>query len=102
LTREEALFKVVQRTTKLATFELLLPGQDSSLLKRLHSAGYSVSTIAAVIELQIASLERNLDQLEALNAITGLLHDLLVLYDPVNFPMRRSRYVPVVPPPQQR
>lgn len=75
----------------MATFELLLPGQDSQLLQRLQSTGYSPSTIAAIIELQIASLERNLDQLEALNAITGLLCALLVLYDPVNFPMRRAR-----------
>ena len=89
--REANLFKLVQRSTKLAIFDLLLPGPKTSLRERLSGAGYSTSASAAVVELQVYSLEPNLDKIEALNTIPALLDDLLELYAPLQFPMRRTR-----------
>lgn len=89
--REANLFKLVQRSTKLAAFDLLLPGPKTSLRERLSGAGYSTSASAAIIELQVVSLEPNLDKIEAFNTIPALLNDLLELYTPAQFPMRRAR-----------
>lgn len=93
LVRETTLFKLVQRATKLATFDLLLPGPQACLRQQLLDAGYSSSASGLVVELQVASLEPSLDKAEAQSVIPAMLEGLLLLYTPARHPMRRARFV---------
>ena len=93
LTREPALYKLIQRSTRLATFDLLLVGPANSLRGRMELAGFSSEVSATILELQLVSLETCLHKLEALQLVPTLLEDLLALYDPALHPMRRARYI---------
>ncbi|SGZ17700.1 BQ5605_C020g09137 [Microbotryum silenes-dioicae] len=83
--------KLVQRITKLATFDLLLPGDQVSLSEALKASGFDVRTRGMVLEVQVHTLEAAMDKLEAGNAIGALVQDLLELYDQNEFPIRRAR-----------
>ncbi|SCZ93128.1 BZ3500_MvSof-1268-A1-R1_Chr6-2g08479 [Microbotryum saponariae] len=83
--------KLVQRITKLATFDLLLHGDQVSLLEMLKASGFDARTRGMVLEVQVHTLEAAMDKLEAGNAIGALVQDLLELYDEHEFPIRRAR-----------
>lgn len=93
LLRQASLYSLIQRTTKLATFDLLL-GLDACLLERIQSFGtLDRSAAGAVVEIQIASLEQNLGHEDSVKPIHAMLDALLVLYVPEDYPLRRARSV---------
>ncbi|SCV67820.1 BQ2448_5431 [Microbotryum intermedium] len=83
--------KLIQRITKLATFDLLLPGSQVSLLDALKSSGFETRTMGMVLEVQVHTLEAAMDKVEAGKAMSALVHDLLTLYNENEFPIRRAR-----------
>lgn len=88
-----ALYKLIQRSTRIAVFDSLLPGRGTSLRLSLEGIACDSSVVGAMIELQIHSLEGNLYKSEALETISALLEELLELYTPEVYPVRRSRCV---------
>lgn len=91
ITREPILFKLIQRSTRLATVDLLLPGSTASFRSATSNAGYSTVLSATILELQLASLDNSLQKVEALNIVPDILDDLLSLYPAATYPMRRAR-----------
>lgn len=93
LTHQSAanLYKLIQRATRLATFELLLPGSEVCLHKQLEEAGVGDMARAVCLEMQIASLETLLDKAEAQDVLPCLIEALLEIYEEERFPIRRAR-----------
>ena len=91
--RHAQMAKLVQRTTKLAAFDLLRRGPHASLCDTLIQDGISRLATAAVLEIQLVTLNQSLDRLEAHGVIPCLLKDLLQIYSPQTCPMRRARWV---------
>lgn len=84
------LNRLVQRATKMATFDLLQLGPQASL-KSAVEVVHSPSFAAAIIELQMASLEPSLDKPEAQTVMRAMIEDLLMLYGSQRTPIRRAR-----------
>lgn len=98
IAREAAnLYKLIQRATRLATFELLLPGPEVCLHKQLEEARVGEMARAICLEMQIACLETLLDKTEAQEVLPSLIEALLELYDEERYPIRRARSVDAVP-----
>ena len=91
ITRDPALLKLIQRSTRLATFDLLLPPLSISLRKGMETAGHSTEIVAMVLELQLLSLEPSLQKPEAQAMIPTILTELLSIYSPLEYPIRRAR-----------
>lgn len=91
------IYKLLQRTTKILTFELnRSDSQTFSLRAQIEAAEtlkISESEIGAILELQILCLDSNLDKPETLVVIGETLEALLTIYSTEEFPMRRARYV---------
>lgn len=82
---------MIQRSTRLATFDLLLPRGQVSLKERMETAGHSATVAATIVELQLLSLESSLHKPEALAVIPLILDDLLLVYSGIQYPIRRAR-----------
>lgn len=90
---EATLFKLIQRSTRLAAFELLLPASKVNLRPQLAATEYPTAVTATLLELQLAGLEGSLNKVEALGMMSALIQDLLSLYTAEEYPMRRARSV---------
>ncbi|ORY92414.1 peptidase family C50-domain-containing protein [Leucosporidium creatinivorum] len=82
---------LIQRATRLSTFELLLPGSEVCLQKPLEEAGVGAMARALCVEMQIACLETVLDKREAQEVLPSLIEALLELYEEERHPIRRAR-----------
>ena len=85
------LVKLIQRATKLAAFDLLRPGAEVGLGRRLREAGWEAGAAGIVLELQLGALDGAGDRAEASKVLAVLVEDLLGLYTAERFPLRRAR-----------
>ncbi|KAI5118549.1 hypothetical protein M0805_008489 [Coniferiporia weirii] len=92
------LVTAIDRITHLSTVELRLDTADVSLLSPLNALGVSPLIIGAVLMLQVASLAEGGGRAKpgVRVAIGALLRDLLGVYEPVRFPVRRARVLVLV------
>ncbi|GAA5945755.1 hypothetical protein JCM3775_005840 [Rhodotorula graminis] len=87
------LNKVVQRFTRLAVFDLLLPSSSVPLVAATSSRATSLPTAAvgALLEMQLVALEPYSEKDEARRASDAVLAALEGVYDGDELPMRRAR-----------
>ncbi|GAA5914661.1 hypothetical protein JCM8208_000403 [Rhodotorula glutinis] len=87
------LHKVVQRFTRLAVFDLLLPPSSVPLVAATSSRATSLPTAAvgALLEMQLTALEPYSEKDEARRANDAVLAALEGVYDADEMPMRRAR-----------
>ncbi|GAA5958016.1 hypothetical protein JCM21900_004746 [Sporobolomyces salmonicolor] len=88
------LYKLIQRLTRIATFDLLLPPSEISLS---HSLSFpsgptpSPAVRGVLLELQLAALDLTSEKLESQRAASAVLDALEDVYRAQDFPMRRAR-----------
>lgn len=85
------MFKLVQRATKLGTFDLLLPGHSVSFQSTMFKKGMDKEVQAMLLEMQLAALDASLDKKETSAVVESLVGDLLELYSEAEYPIRRAR-----------
>lgn len=88
---EPNLCKLVQRATRLATWDLLLPGHRCSLYSRLKDHRLPSASVGGVLEVQLQFLYSNIRKGECRPAIRAILSDCLRVYDGTQYPLRRAR-----------
>lgn len=86
------LKRIVQRMTHLAVFDLFM-GPKSSLYALLSAAEIPPEVLGLLIEWQISSFNEVLTKPELRLIVKHLIDDALAVYEPSNFPLRRTRYV---------
>ncbi|KAG0140745.1 hypothetical protein CROQUDRAFT_99682 [Cronartium quercuum f. sp. fusiforme G11] len=91
LESEPGLCKLIQRATRLATWDLLLPDHECSLFKNLSKIQLPPSDVGAVLEVQLHFLYSNFRKADCRPAIRAILTDCLSVYEPVQHPLRRAR-----------
>ncbi|MBW0461348.1 hypothetical protein O181_001063 [Austropuccinia psidii MF-1] len=85
------LCKLVQRATRLATWELLLPDTQCSLRNSLSSKSLPDSDVGIILELQLQYLYQNTRKGECRFAIKRIINDCLDIYNKEIYPLRRTR-----------
>ncbi|KAH9812227.1 peptidase family C50-domain-containing protein [Melampsora americana] len=91
LKSEPGLCKLIQRVTRLATWDLLLADHDCSLFKTLAAIQLPPSAIGGVLEVQLNFLYSNIRKAECRPAIKAILVDCLTVYESTQYPLRRAR-----------
>lgn len=91
LKAEPGLCKLVQRVTRLATWDLLLADHDCSLFKTFTETQLPPSAIGGVLEVQLNFLYSNIRKAECRPAIRAILVDCLAVYESTHHPLRRAR-----------
>ncbi|KAM0746055.1 hypothetical protein T439DRAFT_384325 [Meredithblackwellia eburnea MCA 4105] len=77
---------LVTRLTKLATYELLRPGAEVSLLRGMRAKEWDDEVVLMVLEIQLSAVEYRAEE------VKGVLMDQLVeAYEGCRWPMRRAR-----------
>ncbi|GAA5928121.1 separase [Sporobolomyces koalae] len=84
------LVKLVERTTRIATFDLLLPPETVSLAHTLDSA-LSRDLKGALLEFQLYALDQVFEQTSSQKAANAVLAALDQVYTAREFPIRRAR-----------
>ncbi|EJU02296.1 hypothetical protein DACRYDRAFT_116022 [Dacryopinax primogenitus] len=82
---------LIERVTRLAVSDLLLPPKEASLRHQLEGRAVPTEVIGGLLEYQILTMDNMLHKPECLPAISNILDELLNLYAPDIFPIRRSR-----------
>ncbi|GAA5940472.1 hypothetical protein JCM1841_001027 [Sporobolomyces salmonicolor] len=88
------LYKLIQRLTRIATFDLLLPPSQISLSYSLSPPSGPTPSPAVrgvLLELQLAALDLTSEKLESQRAASAVLDALEDVYRAQDFPMRRAR-----------
>ncbi|GAA6007706.1 hypothetical protein JCM10207_004847 [Rhodosporidiobolus poonsookiae] len=85
-----ALYKLIQRATRLATFDLLLPS-SSIPLTPASDAPLPPAAHGLLLELQLAALAPFADKPDARRATAAILAALEGVYGRAGFPLRRAR-----------
>ncbi|KAK4053371.1 separin protein [Microbotryomycetes sp. JL201] len=85
------LFRLIQRSSKLATFELLHDPSDIGIAPRMIAHAVAAESAALLMELQILSLKSHMDRSEAHAAIVTIIQQLLGQYPATVAPLRRAR-----------
>ncbi|GAA5821500.1 hypothetical protein JCM3770_000600 [Rhodotorula araucariae] len=93
LAAHASLYKLIQRLTRLAVFDLLLPGPSIPLTTTSASrtALLPAATRGALLEMQLAALEPYSEKPEARLATDALLAALEATYDADEYPLHRAR-----------
>ncbi|GJN89037.1 hypothetical protein Rhopal_002011-T1 [Rhodotorula paludigena] len=91
LTSHAATYKLVQRFTRLAVFDLLLPPSSIPLTSAPRASSLPLEARAVLVEMQVAALEPYSERDEARRAILALVEALEGMYDADEYPMRRAR-----------
>ncbi|GAA6064363.1 hypothetical protein JCM10212_005877 [Sporobolomyces blumeae] len=86
------LFKLVQRATRLATFDLLLAPEQVSLASHFGTESAVPRDVQGILlELQLFALDQTLDHPSSRLAASAVLGSLERTYRAEDFPMRRAR-----------
>ncbi|BGP39728.1 separin protein [Rhodotorula kratochvilovae] len=87
------LYKLIQRLTRLAVFDLLLPGPSIPLTttSSARTASLPAAARGALLEMQLAALEPYSEKPEARSASDALLAALEGTYEVDEYPLRRAR-----------
>ncbi|KAM0787440.1 hypothetical protein ACM66B_003520 [Microbotryomycetes sp. NB124-2] len=85
------LYRLVHRSTKLATFELLHDAKDVGLFARATSHDVPRKVAALLLEMQAHCLTVHVDRAEACDAISAIVRSLLDEYVAAKEPLRRAR-----------
>ncbi|GAA5868801.1 hypothetical protein JCM1840_005124 [Sporobolomyces johnsonii] len=91
-----SLYKLIQRLTRIATFDLLLPPSHISLSYSLSppsapTPAPSPAVQGILLELQLAAIDLTSEKLESQRAASAVLDALEGVYRAQEFPMRRAR-----------
>ncbi|KZO95424.1 hypothetical protein CALVIDRAFT_599208 [Calocera viscosa TUFC12733] len=86
-----AVSALIDRITRLAVTDLLLPPTEISLRAQLEDRGMPQEIIGGLLEYQVLTMDSMLHKPECITAVGSLLEDLLDLYVQNVFPIRRSR-----------
>ncbi|GAA5908652.1 hypothetical protein JCM5296_006001 [Sporobolomyces johnsonii] len=91
-----SLYKLIQRLTRIATFDLLLPPSHISLSYSLSppsalTPAPSPAVQGILLELQLAAIDLTSERLESQRAAIAVLDALESVYRAQEFPMRRAR-----------
>jgi len=84
---------MIERITSLATFDLLLKGEDATLRKVMDDHGVPKAAIGAILEYQLSVLESYQHREETGDVMKQLIKDLKDMYGSGEYPLRRARLV---------
>ncbi|KAI5475793.1 cysteine-type endopeptidase, separase [Pseudohyphozyma bogoriensis] len=82
------LYQLVQRVTRLGTYDLL---KTESLKEALEDAGRSGLEVAGALEMQLVALEGVVERREGRVMVGVLVEELLKVYSVKRWPLRRAR-----------
>ncbi|KZT53093.1 hypothetical protein CALCODRAFT_557695 [Calocera cornea HHB12733] len=88
---KSAVTSLIDRITRLAVSDLLLPPTEISLRAQLDDRGMPQEVIGGLLEYQVLAMDAMLYKPECLNAVSNLLEDLIDIYAQSTYPIRRSR-----------
>lgn len=93
----KGMFSLLERYTQTSAFELLVPELVSirHVFADLEDGDFEISGVASLIErqYQYISTSPGARSKMAISAMSYLLNDVVVFYQPDRFPIRRARYV---------